>query len=184
MEDDKIVQLYWDRNQEAIAVTADHYSGYCTTIAQNILGNAQDAEECVNDTWLGAWNAMPPHRPQMLSTFLGKITRNLSLDRYRYNTAVKRDSNLTVALEELSECVSGETVEAIIDRKELVLAINDFLAALSSQKRGIFICRYWYFDSIQEIAARYGLSPNHTSVILNRLRRQLRLYLLERGYAL
>ncbi len=185
MEDAKIVQLYWDRNQEAIAATASQYSGYCSTIAHNILSDPQDVEECVNDTWLGAWNSMPPHRPQILAIFLGKITRSIALDRYRYNTAEKRSSNMTVALEELSDCVSGEeSVEGIVDRKELVLAINDFLDTLPSHKRGIFICRYWYFDSIVEISERFSLRQNHVSVILNRLRKQLRMYLLERGYAL
>ncbi len=185
MEDSKIIQLYWDRDPDAVAVTAEQYGSYCTVIACNILGNLQDAEECVNDTWLGAWNAIPPNRPKGLAAFLGKITRNLSLDRYRYNTAQKRNSNLTVALEELEQCASGgENVESIMDRKELVLAINDFLSRLSQQKRGIFICRYWYFDSISDIAVRYGVTQNNVSVILNRLRQQLKVYLVNRGYAL
>ncbi len=185
MEDQKIIDLYWARSQEAITRTAEKYGSYCMVIACNILGNTEDAEECVNDTYLGAWNTIPPQRPAILSSFLGRLTRNLSLDRYRYNTAEKRNSNMTVALEELSGCVSGdESPEQTIDRKELVLAINDFLSTLSAQKRGIFICRYWYFDSVQQIASRYRITPGNVSVTLNRLRQKLRMYLQERGYAL
>ena len=118
MDDAQIVQLYWDRNEQAIRATADKYGNYCTSIAKNILGNQEDAEECVNDTYLTAWNAMPPHRPSILSTFLGKITRNLSFNRYKHNTADKRGGGeMPAVLEELSDLVSGkDNVEQAFDQ--------------------------------------------------------------------
>ena len=164
MDDAKIVQLYWDRNEQAISATADKYGNYCAAIAQNILGNSQDTEECVNDTYLNAWNSMPPHRPNILATFLGKITRNLALNKYKHNTA--------------------DNVEQEINRKELILAISHFLKKLPSDKRNIFVCRYWYFDSISDIAAHFDMTENNVSVTLNRLRLKLRNYLLERGFEL
>lgn len=186
MEDAKIVQLYWDRDEQAIPATSDKYGSYCASIARNILGNAEDAEECVNDTYLHAWNAMPPHRPKMLSTFLGKLTRNLSLNRCRHNDAEKRGGGQRAAvLDELAELVSGGgEPEQEIDRRELLETINAFLDGLPRDKRRIFVCRYWYFDSVSEIAARFGLTENRVSVTLSRLRRKLRDHLSERGFML
>ena len=186
MDDAKIVQLYWDRNEQAILATADKYGNYCASIAKNILGNHGDAEECVNDTYLNAWNSMPPHRPSILSTFLGKIVRNLSIKRYKHNTADKRGGGqATVVLDEIAEVVSdADSVEQEIDRKELVTAIDSFLDRLPTDKRNIFICRYWYFDSISDIANRFRMTENNVSVTLNRLRLKLHNYLLERGFEL
>ncbi len=186
MDDAKIVQLYWDRNEQAIPATADKYGSYCTSIAKNILGNQEDAEECVNDTYLNAWNSMPPHRPSILSAFLGKIVRNLSFNRYKHNTAGKRGGGqATVVLDEIAEFVSDtDSVEQEIDRKELVGAIDTFLSTLSAKKRGVFVRRYWYFDSVSEIASRFSMTENNVSVTLNRLRLQLHNYLLERGFEL
>ena len=186
MDDAKIVQLYWDRNEQAILATADKYGNYCASIAKNILGNHEDAEECVNDTYLNAWNSMPPHRPSILSTFLGKIVRNLSIKRYKHNTADKRGGGqATVVLDEIAEFVSdADSVEQEIDRKELVTAIDSFLDRLPADKRNIFICRYWYFDSISDIANRFRMTENNVSVTLNRLRLKLHNYLLERGFEL
>lgn len=186
MEDREIVQLYWDRNEDAISQTSRKYGNYCTSIAKNILGNYEDAEECVNDTYMGAWNSIPSHRPNILSTFLGKITRNIAFNRYKYNNADKRGgSELPVVLDELSEFVSGNSnVEKEIEYKELVKAINSFLGTLSSEKRTIFICRYWYSDSIAEIAKQHGLKANAVAMILLRLRAKLKKYLLERGFDL
>lgn len=186
MDDAKIIQLYWDRKEQAISVTADKYGNYCTAIARNILGNREDAEECVNDTYLRAWNAMPPHRPSILSAFLGKITRNLSIKRYRYNTADKRGGGQTMAvLEEIAELVSDtDGVEREIDRRELVRAMDDFLDSLPDKQKNLFVCRYWYFDSISDLANRFGMTENHVSVTLNRLRRKLHTYLLERRFEL
>lgn len=184
MEDTKIVQLYWDRDQDAIKYTAQKYENYCTSIARNILGNLEDAEECVNDTYINAWNSIPPHKPGVLSTFLGKIIRNISFNRYKYNHAEKRGgSEIPAILDELSECVSGkEDVEEEIEYKELIRTINDFLASLSQEKRNIFICRYWYSDSIASIAKVYGMKEGTISMILNRLRLKLHEYLTERSF--
>ncbi len=180
MEDKAIIQLYWDRDQQAIPATADKYGAYCTTIARNILASREDAEECVNDTYLHAWNGMPPQRPDILSAFLGRITRNLSLDRYRRNSAAKRGSGQTDAvLTELSGCVGG--VERELERQELVEALNDFLAALPGDKRDMFLCRYWYTDSLGDIARRFSTTENAVAAMLYRLRRKLRTHLEERG---
>ncbi len=186
MEDSKIVQLYWNRDEQAIGATADKYGRYCASIARNILGNREDAEECVNDTYLNAWNAIPPHRPGILSAFLGKITRNLSFNRYQYNTADKRGGGETAAvLEELLDIVSdGEGPEQAMEYRELVKAIDSFLAGLPAQKRHIFVCRYWYFDSVSGIAAQFQMTGNNVSVTLNRIRAQLRDYLMEGGFVL
>ena len=186
MEDAKIVQLYWDRSEQAIPATADKYGNYCTTIARNILGSREDAEECVNDTYMNAWNSMPPHRPDILAAFLGKITRNLSIKRYKYNTAGKRGGGqAAVVFDEIAEFVTDtESVEQEIDRRELIKAIDEFLEGLPSDKKHIFVCRYWYFDSISDIACRFGMTENNVSVTLSRLRVKLRHYLSERGFEL
>lgn len=184
MDDSKIVQLYWDRNEQALTATSDKYGNYCISIAKNILGNKEDAEECVNDTYMRAWNFLPPHRPNILSTYLGKITRNLSFNLYKRNTADKRGGGeVPVVLDEIVDLVSDtDDVEKEIDRRELVKAIDDFLGKLPADKRSIFICRYWYFDSISNIASRFGMTNNYVSVLLNRLRLKLHNYLLERGF--
>jgi RNA polymerase sigma-70 factor (ECF subfamily) len=186
MEDAKIVQLYWDRNEEAISATAQKYGSYCTSIAKNILGNHEDAEECVSDTYWNAWNAMPPHKPSILSTFLGKITRNLSLNRYKRNTADKRGKGeAALVLDELLDVVSDTgSVEEELDQKELVSAINAFLATLPAKQRNLFVCRYWYFDSVPTLASRFGMTENNVSVTLNRIRLKLHNFLLERGFEL
>lgn len=184
MDDNEIVQLYWDRSEQAIPATFEKYGNYCISIAENILGNKEDAEECVNDTYLNAWNSIPPHRPSVLSTFLGKITRNLSLNRYKQSRADKRGGgSLPQVLDELAECVSGtDDVEQEIGHRELIRMIDTFLSTLSASKRGIFICRYWYFDSICDIASRFGMTENSVSVTLSRLRMKLHNYLTERGF--
>lgn len=186
MDDAKIVQLYFNRDERAIPATTDKYGNYCTSIAKNILGNYEDAEECVNDTYLNTWNAIPPHRPKMLSTFLGKIVRNLAFNKYKHNTADKRGGGeITAVLDELADCVSGiENVEQSYEYKELVRAINDFLGTLPAHKRNIFVCRYWYTDSISDIAARYDMTHSAVSMMLNRLRTKLHNYLTKRGYEL
>ena len=186
MDDANIVQLYFDRDKQAITETATKYGNYCASIAKNILGNHEDTEECVNDTYLNAWNAMPPHRPKMLATFLGKIVRNLAFNRYKHNTAAKRGAGeLPAVLDELGECVSDrEDVEEAYDYTELVADINAFLSTLPIKKRNVFVRRYWYADSVSEIAARYNMSGFAVSMMLNRLREKLRNYLTERGYEL
>lgn len=186
MDDAKIVQLYLDRDERAIPITADKYGKYCTSIANNILGNIEDAKECVNDTYYNTWNSIPPHRPKMLSTFLGKITRNLAFNRYKHNTADKRGSGeMPAVLDELADCVSGNVnVEQTYEYKMLVESINEFLGKLPTEKRNIFICRYWYADRVDDIAIRYGKTVSAVTMMLARLRKQLHDYLIERGYEL
>lgn len=184
MDDARIIQLYWDRDEQAIRATSEKYGRYCASIARNILGNPEDAEECVNDTYLHAWNAMPPHRPALLPTFLGRLTRNLSLNKCRYLTA-RRRSGVTLALEELSDVVSGTALpEQELQSRELLAAIDAFLAALPQKKRRIFVCRYWYFDSIPSIAAQFGTTENAVSAVLSRTRRKLCHHLAGRGFLL
>ena len=184
MDDERIVQLYFERNEQAIQETADKYGNYCTSIAKNILGNNEDAEECVNDTYLNTWNSIPPHKPKMLSTFLGKIVRNLSFNRYKHNHADKRGGGeLPLVLDELAECVSGnDNVADAFVMKELISAINKFLSTLPEVKRNIFIRRYWHTESIVDIAKRYGMESAAVSMMLNRIRSNLHNYLIEQGY--
>ena len=176
----------WDRNDQAIRETSEKYGRYCKAIARNILGDEQDAEECVNDTYLNAWNAMPTHWPEQLMAFLGKITRNLSFNRYKHDHAQKRGGDgLVLVLDELTDCVSGmESVEQEIDRRELAAAINSFIAGLSETKRNVFVRRYWYADPIAEIAGEYGMRQGNTAKMLERMRKQLKVYLTERGFEL
>ena len=186
MEDREIVNLYWERNSNAIKETASKYGGYCKAIAKNILGNNEDAEECVNDTYLNTWNSIPPNRPNVLPTYLGKITRNLSFDRFRQRHADKRGGGeIELVLDELGECVSGaDSVEQKVEKKELIRAINSFLDTLSQEKCNIFLCRYWYAIPVSEIATRFGMSEGNVSVTLTRIRIKLKNYLKERGYDL
>ena len=160
MNDDQIIQLYFDRSEQAIKETDTKYGDYCYSIAFNILTNPEDAEESVSDTYLSAWNAMPPRRPPALAAFLGKITRNLSIDRWRKYRAFKRgEGQIELALEELRECVSGtESAEEAAIRKEILASLNRFLGTLKETERSVFLCRYWYLDSTEEIAEKSGFS--------------------------
>lgn len=184
MRDKEIVQLYFERNTDAISITESRFGAYCKAIAKNILGNEQDAEECVNDAYLKVWNSIPPSRPENLSSYIGKIVRNLSFDRYRQKRANKRGGGeIDVVLDELSECISGsDSVEREIDRKELSGAINAFLDTLKGKKCDIFVMRYWYAMSISDIAKKVSISENGVSVALSRTRKALKGYLLERGF--
>ncbi len=184
MDDDRIVELYWKRNENAISETATKYGSYLNSISYNILVNREDAQECVNDTYHDAWNSMPPHRPSILSTFLGKITRRISIDRWRRLNAEKRGGGeLTLALDELEDCVSGSgSVEDEIKRRELAKLFNDFLNTLPVTERRVFLCRYWYMDSIQSIAQQFGFSQSKVASMLNRTRGKLRAQLVKEGY--
>lgn len=186
MEDSAIIDLYWAREERALSETDTKYGGYCRAIAHNILKSLEDSEECVADTWLRAWNAMPPHRPRVLSAFLGKLVRNLSLNRWQRERAEKRGGGvLPAVLDELAEVVSGaEDVENQVEQKALLRAIDEFLGRLSPEKRSIFICRYWRTDSIADIAARRSLTEGAVTMTLSRLRKALRSELLERGFTL
>lgn len=186
MNDNAIIQLYWDRNDQAIRITSQKYGHYCKSIAKNILNNPEDTEECVNDTYLNAWNSMPTHWPEQLSTFLGKITRNLSFNKYKRNHAEKRGGGeIALVLDELADCVSDtDNVEQIIDHQELEKAINSFVRNLPAKKRNIFVRRYWYADSVSKIAADYGMLQGNLSKTLERTRKQLKAHLTERGFEL
>lgn len=184
MEDQKIIDLYWQRSEQAIVETDTKYGGYCYSIAYNILTNREDSEESVSDTYMAAWQSMPPKRPGILPAFLGKITRHLSIDRWRRKTADKRGgSEVSLALEELEGCVSGmESVEDRLQRKELTVLINRFLDSLPEMERNVFLCRYWYADSVQDVADTFGFSVANVNSMLYRTRQKLRRQLQKEGY--
>lgn len=183
MDDSSIVALYFARSEQAIQETDTKYGGYCYSIAYNILANPEDSEESVSDTYLSAWNTIPPRRPNLLAPFLGKIVRNISIDRWRKNGALKRGGGeMPLALEELQECVaSEENLEAGYEQKELVRQVRDFLARLSDTERRVFVCRYWYLDSTADIGKRFGFSESKVSSMLHRIRGRLEKHLKREG---
>ena len=184
MEDNRIVDLYWQRNERAISETAAKYGKYLHSISFQILQNAEDAEECVNDSYNDAWQSMPPHRPSILSTFLGKITHRISIDLWRKYSAEKRGGGeVALALDELEECVSGSgDVEAEVERIELQTKLNNFLFALPQIDRQVFMCRYWYMDSISDISKQFTYSESKIKSMLYRTRNKLRAMLEKEGY--
>ena len=184
MEDNHIVDLYWQRNESAISETAEKYGKYLHSISYQILQNAADAEECVNDTYNDAWQSIPPHRPSILSTFLGKITRRISIDLWRRYSAEKRGGGVTaLALDELEECVSGkEDVMDEVERIELQKKLNDFLLLLPQFERQVFMCRYWYMDTISDTAKQFACSESKIKSMLYRTRNKLRTMLEKEGY--
>ena len=185
MTDSEIIELYWDRDEQAVTQTQTKYGGYCRSIAWNILKNRQDTEECVNDTWLRAWKAMPPQKPAILSVFLGTITRNLSLDRWRNATAKKRGAGqLQRAFDELEHCVSaGVSLEDRITQTDLSRLLDRFLQGLNQKDRCVFVRRYWYTDPIYEIAHRYRMTESAVKVSLHRSRNKLKTLLEQEGYS-
>ena len=184
MDDLQIIELYWQRSERAIAETVSKYGSYCRAIACSILRSREDAEESVNDTWLSAWNAMPPHRPNILSAFLGKITRRLSIDRWRALSAEKRGGGqLPLALAELDECLpAGNDVSAAVEMTELTASIDRFLDALPVTERRVFLCRYWYLHTVPAIASRFGFSESKVKSMLHRTRGRLRVHLGKEGF--
>ena len=184
MEDGQIVELYWQRDTAAIAATAGKYGPYCFAIARHILDSREDAEECVNDTWLNAWNAMPPQRPARLRLFLARITRNLSFSRFRAGTAKKRGGGeIVLVLDELAECLAGGgDTAAECEARELGRCIRDFVRALPEREGNVFVRRYFFTEPAAEIARRYGLTENHVLVLLSRTRKKLRAHLIREGY--
>ena len=181
MNDDRIIELFFERSDQAIKELDEKYGYVFHSVSYNILNNRQDAEECVNDAYLGTWNAIPPAKPNPLVTFVCKIVRNISLKRYEYNTAVKRNSVYDVAMEELENCLSSATtVEEEIADRELTKIIESFLDSLSKENRVIFLRRYWFSDTYSDIANQVGLTEKNVSVRLTRIRKELRKYLLER----
>ena len=183
MEDQGIVELFFDRSEQAIVETDKKYGGYCYTIAYNILASREDSEESVSDTYFSAWNTIPPRKPTLLQAFLGKITRHISIDRWRKQTAQKRGGKeLTLALEELGECLDTRGMEAEITSRELTRVLNSFLASLPETERNVFLCRYWYMDTIETIAKITGFSRSKVTSMLHRSRGKLRKQLTEEGY--
>lgn len=183
MDDKQIVDLYWERSEKAIKETAAKYGGYCYSIAINILNNSADAEECINDTYLSAWNSIPPHRPSVLSTFLGKITRRISIDKWRKSNAEKRGGGQTaIVLDELSECIPDKnSIEHTVEAQFLADIINSFVEDLQDKDRRVFLCRYFYLDSVESIAERFGYSQSKVKSILHRTRQKLRTRLEKEG---
>jgi len=186
MEDTAIIDLYWKRDERAIVETDQKYGKYCHTVAYNILNDVEDSRECVNDTWLRAWNSMPPGRPSVLRAFLAKITRNLAFDRYRAHNAAKRGSGaMEAVLEELAECadLSGNwNAEEAYAAKELKEAINRFAGQLPGRECDLFVRRYFFAEEISAIAGRYRMTENNVTVSLSRTRKKLRKYLQEGGF--
>lgn len=179
MDDNDIVALYWDKSERALTETQAKYGAYCRAIAQRILGSGEDAEECAADTWLAAWNSIPPHRPENLSAYLGKLTRRIALKRLERRTAARRGGGeAALSLEELSECVSDtRSVESALEEKQLAAAISAYLRTLPVIKRRVFVCRYWHAYSVREIAERFGFSETKVANMLSRTRKGLRQYL-------
>ena len=183
MEEKEIIDLYWARSENAIRETAKKYGAFCHSIAFNILANHQDSEECVNDTYLHTWNAIPPRRPSKFGAFLGKITRNLALNKYAMYSAQKRGGGqVMLAVEELAECLPDpNTVERQIEDRELAELLNHFLAGLPGEARKIFLRRYWKLDSVKTIAMDCGMTESKVKMSLMRTRGKLRSYLEQEG---
>lgn len=183
MNDHEIIELYFARDERAIEASNKQYGRYCYTIADHILRNHEDSEECVNDTWLRSWNAIPPNRPSVLRMFFAEITRNLAFDRYRRDRAKKRaGGELPLVLDELSECIaSSSNVEDEVLANALSDSISVFLYGQKERDANIFLRRYFFTEAVQDIAKSFGMTENHCAVILKRMRGKLRVYLIEEG---
>ena len=183
MEDKQIIDLYWERSETAISETEHKYGKYCLRIAFNILRSYEDSQECVNDTYLRAWNNIPPHRPCVLKTFLGKITRNLSLDRYEILKAKKRGGGeAKLVFDEMQECIPAlDNTEKIIEGIVITDVCNRFLSSLTLEKRKVFMQRYWYLCTIKEIAREFEMSESKVKMLLFRLRNELKLMFEKEG---
>ena len=183
MEDTRIVDLYFARSEQAITETAHKYGAYLFSIAQNILYSRPDAEEAVNDTYMGAWRSIPPHRPSRLSTYLGKITRRCALEKWKASHAQKRGGGeVPLALEELADCIPGnDSPQQRMEMKELTRLINSFLKALPETEQRIFVCRYWYLMGVKTIARDFGFSESKVKSMLSRTRGKLKMCLQKEG---
>lgn len=184
MNDVEIVRLYWERDESALRETELKYQNYLMKIAVNILNDREDGREAVNDTYLKAWNAMPPHKPDPLSLFLGRITRQLSIDKWRGKHREKRGgSEYSLSLEELNDCTGGETPEESFELTRLASAISEYLRAVSEEKRNVFVWRYYFCEPIKEISERRGVSEEKIKSMLYRMRADLKQYLEKEGFA-
>lgn len=178
MNDQDIIELFWQRSEDAIHEVKVKFSKYCQAIAWNLLGNVEDVEECLNDTWFAAWNRIPPERPVKLAVYLGRITRNIAMDRYDYNHATKRKGNFDQMLSELEECaVTVDSAQKQYEDGETARLISRFLKEQEALKRVIFIRRYWYGDSIAMIAGQFAMSQSKVKSMLHRMRKALKAYL-------
>ena len=177
MDDKQIVDLYWERSDIAISETAKKYGKYCHYIAFNILHDFEDSEECVNDTYLGLWNSIPPHRPNPLLAFVCRVARNVSLNRYRHNHAQRRDESRNLPLVELEGCLAAPSAEETWSAQALGQTLDCFLDTLDRKSRVMFLRRYWFSDSVSWIARQMGITENHVSVQLHRIRSRLKQYL-------
>ena len=185
MKDDEIVELFWKRDETALVESQKKYGSYCTFIARNILPNDQDSEECVNSALLSAWESIPPNKPENLKTYLGRLARIISVDRLREETAQKRIPNSMVTpIEELEEVFGGNDVESAVEEAELSRLVSSFLKSCREDDRNIFVRRYWYYDSVSDICARYGFGKSKVTVSLTRTRKKLAQYLEKEGYNL
>lgn len=184
MDDQYILDLYWQRDSRAIEASQEKYGSYCLAVSRSILADHRDCEECVSDTWLHAWKAIPPHRPAVLRMFLAKLTRRLSFNRWKANTTQKRGGGqLPLVLEELEQCVgqTSDPADTLI-AQELAESIGRFVRALPARDGDVFTRRYFFTEAIPDIARRYGLTANHTTVLLSRTRKKLRQHLEQEGY--
>ena len=181
MDDSRIIELFWARDEKAVSEAEKKYGQYCYTIANNILLNHEDASECVNDMLLSAWNTIPPNRPEYLPGFLGSITRNLSLKKLRKKLAEKRGGGKqNLAMEELEECIPSEkSIDEQLEEKELVKIINSFLEIQKPEERKVFLRRYWFYDSVRDISSKYHYSESKVKSMLKRMRDRLRIRLQE-----
>lgn len=185
MDDNQIVELFWQRDNQAIKEVQSKYGKLCFQLAKRITGNIQDAEEIVNEAYLGVWNKIPPEKPRHLKSFVCRIARNISIDRLRYSQAEKRKHDSHVSLDEIQDILSGtDTPESIYDSKETAAFISDFLRGIKTDKRNMFLQRYWYYKSISEIAEEFEITESKVKVTLHRVRWELKKYLEDKGVTL
>ena len=177
MDDKQIIRLFFERSEQAITELSQKYGDLCMKIARRILNDHQDAEECVNDAYLGAWNSIPPQSPDPLRSYICRIVRNRSLKKLRANTAIKRGSQFEVSLSELEDCIPDSSMDEQLSISELSAQINAFLAVLPKDDRLMFVKRYWFSESISELADAFGITENNVSVRLSRIRGKLHQYL-------
>ena len=181
MDDRQIIDLYFERSESAIKETEAKYGKLCVSIARNILGNEADAEECVNDTYLSVWNTIPPQRPNNFTAFISKITRNISLKRVRFNTTQKRSAQADISLSELEEVLPDHYYQSDMEDEQLGKLISNFLRTEKPDARNVFIRKYWFFDTVSEIADRYSFSESKVKSMLYHTRNRLRFYLNKEG---
>lgn len=181
MEDRQIIQLFWDRDDGAIPAAQERYGGRLQGLAERLLGNREDAEECVNDTWLNAWNAIPPERPVFLFTYLARVCRNLALGKLDWKGAKKRNADVVTLTAELEACIPDSQRERQVSGQEIGEALTAFLQGLPEEARLIFLRRYWYGEPVRDIARRYGWGESRVKMLLLRTRNKLRDYLEKEG---